>query len=171
MRHRFLFAAAFAALAGCERQQDASRDMSPEEVAAELARVKIAPGQWEATTEILSVKGPLPEEMMKQMRGQKTSVANCITPEQAARPSANFLAAQQDSECTYRDFSMRNGRLTGSMTCTGGQFPGEMQTQMSGEYGPESYNMKMDKETSGIPGGGTLEITARTTGKRVGECP
>lgn len=172
MRHRYLIIAALVAVAGCDRPEEGEDSaMTAEEVAAELAKVKITPGQWESTTQIMSVSGPLPEDMLKQMRGQKTEVANCITPEQAERPSANFLAAQQNSECTYRDFTMRDGQLNGSMTCTGGQFPGEMRTRMQGEYGPESYNMRMDMETNGIPGGGTMKITARTIGKRVGDCP
>lgn len=171
MRHPFILITAFALLAACEREAEKGREMSAEEVAAELAQVKIDPGQWESSTEILAVTGPLPEEALNQMRGQRTTVRNCITPEQAARPSANFLAAQQGSECSYRDFSMQGGKLSGSMTCTGGQFPGEMNTTMRGDYGPQSYDMTMDMETSaGIAGGPELRITARTSGRRVGDC-
>lgn len=169
MRHLCILAAA-AALTACERQEE-GREMSAEQVAAQLAQVEIDPGQWEATTEILAVSGPLPEEALARMRGQRTTMSNCITPEQAARPSANFLAAQQGSECTYRDFSMRGGKLAGSMTCSGGQLPGEMTTTMRGDYGPQSYDMTMDMETAaGLPDGLAMEIQARTTGRRIGEC-
>ena len=65
---------------------------------------------------------------------------------------------------------MDNGRMTGTMTCTGGQMPGSIEMKMDGTYGPESYDMMMDMETSGLPGGMTMTIKARTTGKRVGDC-
>ncbi len=144
--------------------------MSEEQVAAQLARVKVEPGQWEAETEIVSAKGALPQEALQQMTGKRTSASNCITPQQAARPSANFLAAQQDSDCTYQDFKMEGGKLSGRMTCSGGQMLGDMVTLMNGDYGPKGYDMTMQMETPGLPGGDKILITARTRGKRVGEC-
>lgn len=156
-------------LAAC-KEPAAPPSMSEEQVAAQLARVKIDPGQWEAATEIVSVKGNLPQEELKQMTGKRTSTSNCITPEQARRPSANFLAAQQNKDCTYQDFRMEGGKLSGRMTCSGGQMLGDMVTVMSGDYGPQSYDMTMRMETPGLPGGDKILITARTKGKRVGEC-
>lgn len=171
MRDRFICIAALLMLAGCEReQQPGPASMSEEEVAAQLAKVKVEPGQWEATTEIVSAKGALPAEALEQMAGRRTSASNCITPEQAARPSAKFLAAQQDSDCTYQDFQMEGGKISGRMSCSGGQMLGEMVTVMNGDYGPESYDMTMQMETPGLPGGDKIEITARTQGRRVGEC-
>lgn len=159
---------ALLALGACDKPAE-QREMTAEEVAEQLAAVRIEPGEWQATTEILSVKGPLPSEAVEQMVGNRSSVTNCITPEQARRPSANFLAAQKDGNCSYRDFSMKDGRISGTMSCTGGQLPGEMVTRMSGDYGPQSYDMIMDM-TTGIPGGLTMEIKARTRGQRVGQC-
>jgi hypothetical protein len=104
------------------------------------------------------------------MVGQKTTVSNCVTPEQAARPSANFMAAQKNSNCTYQDFSMEGGRMTGTMTCSGGQVPGQMEMAMEGEYSARSYDMNMDMNAKGMPGGMTMTIKARTTGRKVGEC-
>lgn len=157
-------------LAGCGERAAAEKEMSAEEVAAQLASVKIDPGQWESTTQILSAKGPLPKDMLDAMVGRKEASSHCITPEQAARPSANFLAAQQGSDCAYHDFRMQGGRLSGRMTCTGGQMPGEMVTTMSGDYGPQGYDMVMDMETAGLPGGAAMQIKARTQGRRVGGC-
>jgi len=144
--------------------------MSEEQVAAQLAKVKVEPGQWEAETEIVSAKGALPQEALQQMTGKRTSTSNCITPQQAARPSANFLAAQQNSDCTYQDFRMEGGKLSGRMTCSGGQMLGDMVTLMNGDYGPTAYDMTMQMETPGLPGGDKILITARTRGKHVGEC-
>ena len=169
MKKQFVWTALLM-LAACKDEPPAPPSMSEEEVAAQLAKVKVEPGQWEATTEIVSAKGDLPQQALKQMTGKRTSTSNCITPEQASRPSANFLAAQQNSDCTYQDFRMQGGKLSGRMTCSGGQMVGDMVTIMNGDYGPQSYDMTMQMETPGLPGGDKILITARTKGKRIGEC-
>ena len=158
-------------LAACGQGEEKGRKQTAQDVAKEMAALKMEPGQWEATNEILSASAPgLPEQALKQMVGQKTTVSNCVTPEQAAKPSANFLAAQKNSNCTYQDFSMEDGRMTGTMTCSGGQVPGEMEMKMAGEYGARSYDMKMDMNAKNMPGGMTMTIKARTTGRKIGEC-
>lgn len=160
------------ALVGCGGQPaEQDRNMTAEEVADELSDMKIEPGQWEATNEIVSASAPgMPEGILKQMTGQKTTVSNCITPEQAAKPSANFLAAQQNNNCTYQDWSMEGGRMTGTMTCQGGEMPGTVVMKMQGNYSPTRYDLDMDMNTTGLPNGMTMTIKAKTTGRRVGEC-
>ena len=173
MSRRLLPLLLLVAFAGCssEEAQQKGREMSAEEVADELAGMKIQPGQWEATNEIVSATAPgMPEGVLKQMVGQKTTVQNCITPEQAARPSANFLAAQENSNCTYQDWSMDGGRMTGTMTCEGGEMPGKMVMKMDGNYGSTRYDMNMDMNTTGLPNNMSMTIKARTTGRRVGDC-
>lgn len=170
MRHLPTIAVALM-LAGCDGAGEGERNMTAEEVAGELESMQIEPGQWEATSEILSASAPgLPADVLKSMVGQKTTVSNCITPEQAAKPSANFLAAQQNSNCTYQDWSMEGGRMTGTMTCTGGGAPGQVVMKMNGTYGSTSYDLGMDMNTTGLPNGATMTIKARTTGRRTGEC-
>jgi hypothetical protein len=133
--------------------------------------MKIEPGQWEATNEIISATAPgVPADALKTMVGQKSTVSNCITPEQAAKPSANFLAAQQSNNCTYQAWDMNNGKMTGTMTCEGAGMPGKVIMKMSGDYGPKAYDLNMDMNTTGLPGGMTMNIKAKTTGRRVGEC-
>jgi hypothetical protein len=158
------------ALQSCGKEEP-GRKQSAEEVAEEMSSLKIEPGQWEATNEILSASAKgLPDSALEQMTGKKDTVRDCITPEQAERPSANFLAAQKNMDCAYRDFSMQGGRMKGAMTCTGPQMPGQVVMEMDGEYGPRSYAMNMDMNASNLPGGMTMTIKAKTTGRRIGEC-
>lgn len=175
MKRLAMAATALLGLAACGGAEEVpeARNMSAEEVAAELSGVRIEPGLWEATSEVVDVRAPnLPVQVREMMMAQAgTTVRNCITPEQAQRPDANFLAAQQDSNCSYQDFAMRGGKLTGTMVCTGGELPGEMRAQMEGEYGPERYDMQMTMQTSGMPEGADLTIETRTTGRRLGPCP
>ena len=170
MNRSIVCCAAILLLASCGQAEE-KRQQSAEEVAKEMSAVKLEPGQWEATNEILSAEAPgLPPEALRQMVGQKTTVSNCVTPEQAAKPSANFLAAQKDSNCTYQDFSMEGGRMKGTMSCTAQGMPGKMVMNMEGKYGPQSYDMNMDMQAGGMPGGMNMKVKARTTGRRVGAC-
>jgi hypothetical protein len=167
---RQTIAAALLLLAACDRAEKGAQQ-SPEQVAEEMAALKLEPGQWEATNEILTASAPgIPPEALRQMVGQKTSVSNCVTPEQAQNPSANFLSAQKDSNCSYQDFSMKGGRMTGTMSCSRPEMPGRMVMKMEGSYRPASYEMNMDMSAEGMPAGMTMNVKARTTGRRVGPC-
>ncbi|HEX8401948.1 MAG TPA: DUF3617 domain-containing protein [Allosphingosinicella sp.] len=168
---RFLIlAAALLAHTGCNKKEPKG-DMTAAQVAEELEDMKIEPGQWEATNEITQVSAPnMPGDVLGQMVGRKTTVSNCITPEQAAKPSANFLAAQASNECTYQDWTMDGGRMSGRMTCKGGQMPGTVAMTMSGSYAPTAYDLDMVMKTGGLPGGLSMEVKAKTTGRRTGEC-
>lgn len=171
-----------AALAGCSGDgggEQASRNMSRNEVAGELSNVRIEPGQWELTSRITNVTAPdMPRELISQMTRPNPIIRNCITPEQAASPNTNFLTAQQNSNCTYRDFSMRGGRMQGTMSCTappegqaGPPRRARMTATMDGQYGPQSYDLTMHMETPNPMSGGTMRISTRTQGRRVGPCP
>lgn len=167
-------ALAAALVAGCGGAEREERTMSANEVAAELAGLSIRPGLWETSSEIVSATAPgMPREMTRAMLGQRSAMRNCITPEQAARPDANFLAAREGSSCSYRDFVMRDGRMRGTMVCGGdGEGGGEglMRMGMDGEYGPEAYDLALAITTGALPGGGEMEIEARVEGRRIGDC-
>ena len=141
--HRFPIAAALFVLSSCSAEPEKGSDMTAEEVADELSGMKIQPGQWEATNEILSATAPgMPPGYAEADGRPEDDRPELHHPEQAAKPSANFLAAQENSNCTYQDWSMRGGRMTGTMTCQGGEMPGKMVMTMDGKYGSTSYDMK-----------------------------
>ncbi len=170
MNKILLACAPLLALAACNSGGAKGGEQSAEEVAKEMSALKMRPGQWEATNEVLSATAPgLPAESLRQMVGQKTTVSNCVTPEQAAKPSANFLAGQQNSDCTYQDFNMDDGRMTGTMSCTAPGMPGRTVMKMDGKYSPVAYDMNMDMAVA-IPGGMKMQLKARTTGRRTGDC-
>ncbi len=151
------------ALAACGERE--ARNMSVEEVAGELSHMRIEPGLWELTSEVLEVRGPdLPREVRNRMVGPRPRLRHCITPEQAARPSANFLAGRPDRGCVYRALSARDGRVTGETICP------DARTRMDGRYGPRAYDMRMEME-SPIPGGEAMTLELRARGRRIGDCP
>jgi len=146
--------------------------MTVEEVAAELRGVRVEPGLWEVKSAILDARGPnLPREAQARLKSHRRNVRNCVTPEQAARPEANFLARREGGNCSYRDFSMRGGRMRGQMRCTGGGLPGAMTTFMDGQYGPRGYDVRMRMVSTGMPAGADMIIDTHIIGRRIGDCP
>ena len=56
-------------LAGCGGGDGADGNMTRAEVKAEVADVRVAPGEWERRTEILSVEAPdMPHELAARLR-------------------------------------------------------------------------------------------------------
>ena len=146
--------------AGCGEPPD--NNMTVEEVADQLSNMRIEPGLWELTSEVIDVRAPnLPREVRNRMVGPRSRLRHCITPEQAARPSANFLAARGD--CTYRDFTVQDGRVRGAMSCP------DATAVMDGRYGPQAYDMGMEMQ-SPIPGGAVMTLQLRAKGRRLGAC-
>jgi len=171
MTYRLQCAAAALTIAGCNSADAPKGKQDAAEVASEMKGMNLRAGQWEATYEIVSIDGAgMPPEAMAMMKGNKTSVRNCITPEQAAKPDADFMAGQKDSKCEYRDWSMRGGKISGTMSCAiEGQ--GEMVMAMDGSFTRDSYDMVTEMDNPGLPDGMTMKIKSRTSGKRVGDCP
>lgn len=168
MRRRVPLLSGFALLAGCGDRNDGN--MSANEVAAELSAMTIAPGEWEVASEVVRVSAPnLPIQARDRMIGPRARLRSCITPEQAARPEARFLAGQNGRGCSYADFAMQGGRMTGTMRCPepGG---GATIARMTGDYRRDGYALVMTIETP-MPDGATMRIETRTLGRRMGDCP
>ena len=168
MRPRALLPALIALLAGCGGEPRG--EMSANEVAAELETLAIDPGLWEVASEVTAVSAPnLPIAARDDMIGPRARGQACLTPEDAARPSARFLAGRGGDRCAYADFAMDGGRMTGTMRCAEPD-GGETLARMTGDYGRESYRLDMAIETPG-PDGAAMRIETRTMGRRIGDCP
>ena len=80
-------------LSGCGKNDKAATGpMTAEQVASKMNEVKLEPGEWEATQEILDVQmtglpKDAPANAMKQMVGQKNTVKHCITPNKRSSPA------------------------------------------------------------------------------------
>jgi hypothetical protein len=159
-------------LAACgDAPKKDSESAGPPAEATAPAAIKLQPGKWQATSELVSMEVPgMPPELAKANVGQKTTFENCITPEQAEKPASDFFTNAQNTDCKAQDFTMAGGKLAATMTCVDRNTPGEMTMTMDGDYTPISYAATMTMVTSGAPGGGEMKITAKTEGKRIGEC-
>lgn len=167
-------------LGGCGKSEkdsiNASAPMSREAVAAQVNKVKMKPGQWETSFTLDDIdftnmpKGaPTSAQMKDQMKAamSRAAIKNCVTPEQAANPSADMLSGQKDENCTYKGFDMAGGTIRGQVSCDkGGQ---AMTATMTGNYAPDSYDVTMDMTTKGGTDGIAMTMKARTQGKWLGD--
>lgn len=167
-------------LGGCGKSEkeaiNASAPMSREAVAAQVSKVKMKPGQWEASFILDDIdftnmpKGaPASAQMKDQMKASmsRSAIKHCVTPEQAANPSADMLSGQTDQNCTYKGFDMAGGTINGQVSC--GKNGQAMTATMTGNYAPDSYDVTMDMTTKGGTDGVAMTMKARTQGKWLGE--
>lgn len=176
MRRTVMMLAMVAGLAACgEKPGDktgeiaATDAMSRQEVKAAVNKVQLKPGQWEGRFSVRDIDMPgAPagvKDQMKSMMSQ-TSLKYCVTPEQAANPSGDMFAGQENKDCTYGGFEAQGGSVKGQVSCK--SQGGTMNATMSGTYAPESYAMDMDMKMAGGPHNMTMAMTARSEGKWIG---
>lgn len=165
-------------ITGCSdtgADHDGDGKITDEEVAKEMNRVRLEPGEWENTVEIVDVQiDGLPEGapagLLDSMKGKVTTTKSCITKEEAENPGAQFFAAQEKTNCEVKKFDMSGGAVSSEMACSNmGGGPGEMTMKMDGQYGPSSYDMTMNMEGGGA--GMKMNISAKSSGKHIGSCP
>lgn len=163
---------AAASLAACGDRagpNEAADAATGESTLAEDAVVPIQPGMWEHVTTVTGAQIPgAPPEMMQALIGQPTTVSSCVTKEQLAEgPEALFN--QSDGQCVYEEFTMADGTMEVTGTCTNPQAPGPLTLTGSGTYDDTSY-MARTAVTMAMPGGGELRIESDTAGRRTGDC-
>ncbi|MFC3440145.1 DUF3617 domain-containing protein [Sphingobium rhizovicinum] len=144
--------------------------MSKAEVKAQVDKVQLKPGQWEGRFTVQDIDMPqAPAGMKDQMKSMmnQTSLKYCVTPEQAANPSGEMFAGQENKNCTYGGFEAKDGAVKGQVSCK--SQGGTMNAVMSGTYAPEHYAMDMDMKMAGGPNGMTMAMTARSEGKWIGD--
>jgi hypothetical protein len=149
--------------------------MSMEDMAKSAQSMGLKPGTWMVRVEVadIQMKGmpggqeqAIADAMKKRMGSQE--IMSCITPEQAAKPSADILAAQKQANCTYANSAIAGGRIHAEMTCKPqGGAAGTMTAVMDGSYAPDRYSMTVNMDTSGENGMG-MTMKSSTTGQWVG---
>lgn len=143
--------------------------MTRAEVKAQVDKVQLKPGQWEGRFTVQDIDMPQApagmKDQMKRMMSQ-TRLAYCVTPEEAANPSGEMFAGQENKDCTYAGFDAKGGTVKGQVSCKSAN--GTMNAAMSGSYAPDRYAMDMDMKMAGGPQGMTMAMTARSEGTWIG---
>ena len=159
-------------LVGCGKGPDTKQAAADSGTKA-TETIKIKPGAWDATTELVSmeIEGMDPAAL-KGTLGRKTEFKNCVTPEQAARPASDFFAHPdlKNGKCKSESFDMTGGKLTAVIVCEAGQGQaGPMRMELSGNYGPDAYDMTVTMNGKGGPNGGAMKMVAHSSGKHIAD--
>jgi hypothetical protein len=171
--------AAIAMLAACSGGGGGGNEQAPANAAGnaagtesggggETASVSLQPGQWETTVQVTRMDVPNMPQGVTPQTPPPTTIRSCITPEQAARPNADFLTGSGETGgCSYENFSMAGGRIQGTVSCNSQGTT--MRSTFDGQFTPSSYEMNTQVETNA--GGMAMNMATRTTARRVGDCP
>jgi hypothetical protein len=117
-------------------------------------------GMWETTVQVGAMQIPnLPPELARSLAGQTHTIRNCITAADLQRTPERVFASTK-GDCSYSNFSMQAGSVSGTLTCKGG-----VVSQMSGRYTPTTFETT---SKTNIKGG--ISSTSVARGRRVGSC-
>lgn len=159
-------------LAACSKQPERTQNktLTAADVTREATKLRLEPGQWETTTLITALGIPgHSAEQLKSATGTRTTTSHCITPEQAARPSADMLSGTKDGNCTYRRFSMDGARIDAAMRCEPAGTPGAVSMTLAGTHARDRFDLVMDM-TIGMMGNAAMTMKATVAGRRTGVC-
>ena len=133
------------------------------------AEVRMQPGQWEITQQTVNVTAPgMPAGAADMLKTPPVTVKTCISEEQASKPGADLFTGKQDPNCSHEGFKAGGGKVSGTITCKGGN-TGNASMAMEGEFGPTEFNVEMKTTTEAQGAQMTMEM--RSSGRRIGECP
>ena len=172
--------AAAVLLAACGSGADSNNDgkVSSDEVVAEAAgAIKPQPGLYRTSFEMLELNVPgMPDAVKQQMQAQMggTGAARtstfCLTPEEAAANGAEQMAKNMaEGNCTVGRFAVSGGTISTEMTCTGAG-GATSHVVMDGQMTATTSTMTMTNEME-MAGMGKMQMKARTTSERIGDCP
>jgi hypothetical protein len=131
------------------------------------AGLTMQPGQWEMTTTVTRMNMPGMPAGMNATPPPNTT-RDCLTPEEVARANADFVRESAGEGCTSQNSSMSGGRIQANIQCDRPE--GQTRMTMNGTYTATTLDMTQQVRTT-IAGGQTVEMDARMTGRRIGECP
>ncbi|MCX8477713.1 MAG: DUF3617 domain-containing protein [Sphingomonas sp.] len=152
---------------------NASAKEVAEKIAASGGAISLSPGRWEGTATItnMEIPGAPPELAAKMKEGfsKGNSFANCLTPEEAKKPAADFFSGD-NKDCRYDHFSMANGRIDAKMQCKSGGMT--VDATMVGQFSSDSFQMTMTSKSAGAPGQpmSAHTMTLKMDSRRTGEC-
>lgn len=164
---------ALLALAACNKGGVDAKNESAKSVADKVAvadEITLQPGQWETTFKMDAMDNgisapPAAKAAIERAMANARTALTCITPEQAQARKGAFM--QHQAGCTYQNFTMGGGHIEGTATCDMAGIKRTM--KMSGQYGPDNYQMHVDTRMQ-RPGGQSVSSSMTMTARRTGEC-
>lgn len=168
---------ATAFLAACSGQsgtdQAAANGAAPPEAGqtapatADARLASLQPGEWETSVEVLRMEIPGMPAGVNAPTVPAVTTRHCLTPEEAAQPSAEFFSGNtDDASCQRENFTIAGGRVNGTINCTAEGVT--IRSEMTGQFAPDSYEMTARTQTTSQ--GMTMNGETRIRARRVGDC-
>lgn len=156
---------AISGLAACEGGGEAPKQAEAPEAAQELSA-----GQWETVTEITDFRQmDQGSPAINTPKGTRTTETVCVAPGQGKQPPAALLAGSADYTCTYGNHYMSGGTLNTQLDCRRPGVSGQIMMSLDGSYTADTIEANQSLTTY-LPGQGDVQIAAKVTGRRTGEC-
>ena len=128
---------------------------------------RLTPGQWELTSEVTAfenVDGGEPK--IDTPVGTRATELVCVG---EGRPPATLFAGE-GYRCNFDNYYLRNGRINVTMQCAREELSGSVPITADGSFEAESLEYQRELRTV-LATDGDVQITARVSGRRIGECP
>lgn len=146
-------------------------------LAREMASApRLQPGQYSVAMEMVRFDVPgMPAEQAQMMQQMMAGVsaqqqAHCVTPTESEQSLEDMYRRLGEGNCTMDNFDIAGTRMTGQMTCSGGDNRSS-RISISGDLGTTSSETRMVMALTdpGLPqGNAEMEMRVRMT--RTGDC-
>jgi hypothetical protein len=151
--------------AACSNATGSEQETPKVEVAAALQ-----PGQWEITREVTRlVSTDNGEPAIDRSVGTTTTFSHCLAPADAEKPDATLFAGIEGEKCEYKSFYMSRGRINASLACQPPELTGQVMRTIDGKFTADSIEATASADTY-FGAYGDVNISAKMTGRRIGEC-
>lgn len=130
------------------------------------AAARIAAGQWELASEVTAfrtVDAGAPK--IDAPVGTRATASLCVAGD---RPPPELFAGE-GYDCSYGDYYVRNGRINVTLNCTREGLSGQIPMTIDGRFADGTTEFTRSIRTA-LASDGDVEVTARVTGRRTGDC-
>lgn len=140
-----------------------------EEKKAEAAAAAMEAGQWDVTSEIISVRAmDKGAPAFNAKAGDKSTSSVCIGKEAKADLPTSLFTGDDDA-CKYQNSYVRNGRLSASLICNRDGMRGDITRSVDGRFTADGFDATVTT-SSFLVSDGDMTITAKLAGRRTGDC-
>ena len=134
--------------------------------AAATKAASLAAGQWELTSEVTAFRTiDQGRPKIDTPVGTRATETVCVG---AGRPPSELFSGN-GYDCRYDSYYGRNGRVNATMICSREGLVGAIPMTADGEFGADTLEYTRNAQTS-FAGDGDVQLAARVTGRRTGEC-
>jgi hypothetical protein len=172
-RFHMMAMASMLALAACNNDgsSDAGRADHPGQLPRDI-NLPLKPGKWQKNISFTQINVPSLGAKKKQDIMTKMSKAAsktfCLSPETAARPTADFFGAGVKGACKYRGFSYTENKAVIDLSCAmEGMAMADM--QLAGNIAAEQLDLDVTSDLR-LPMIGKVKLKGRAESRYLGVC-